>query len=115
MTRLKLVVHRVGNVVFGKVLEQDESLRGCGTLYEGNRLCIRSELSPELCSGDGPCSGDLLVQGNDHSMDDDWFAFAYGNESEAKIVIYNIKLGVAAINGNVEADRLDYLGLEIVE
>jgi len=115
MAKLKIGIQQAGNIVFGRVLEQDENLRCGGTLYESNCLNIRSQCYPALCNGYEPCSGELFVRGNERSKDDDWFAFAYWSEEDARIAIGNIKLGVAAINRNVKADRPDCFGLEIVE
>ena len=109
MAKLKLGIQRVDNIVFGKVLEQDEKLRGGGDLYDDGEIVVCSEEGPELLSTA------LFVCGGDSASDNDWFACAYPSASAAEKIVEAIKHAVAAINSGCPKTDSDDCGLEIVE
>ena len=113
MPKLKLGIQRVGNIVFGKALEQDESLREKGLLYEDKKIAVRSAGGPELYHTDSDPST-LFIRGSVREADNNWFASSYSSESEAEKVVEAIKRAVAVINSNQTTDSQD-CGLEIVE
>ena len=112
--KLRLGIQQVGGVVFGRVLEQDESLFGKGTLADGGSevLSIESVAAPSLstCNGKG-----LFVRGNCPGSDNSWFAWTYLNTSTAIQAVKDIRMLVAKVNAVEHQDEPDTCGLEIIE
>lgn len=111
MTRLRIGIKRVGNVVFGKVLEQEEELRDYGTLADGGEICygITSADYPQLLLSR------LYVQGRDNQRDNEWFAYAYDDVKKAALVVTDIRMLVAKVNKVAVTPSDTTCGLDIVE
>lgn len=117
MTKLKVGIQQVGNIVFGKVLEQDESLRngdGDGNLYglvfaQGGTAvgAMRSRWFPALTTNY------FHIRGNKRHDDNKWFAYPFDSAEVAKQAIKDIRMFVAQVNGATENE--DNCGLEIIE
>lgn len=90
--KLEIELFRYENLLFGKVLHMDESLRGNETLYEGKEVEINSAGAPEL-RGDT-----LFVRGEAKSYDNSVFKYAYYDEEEAIKVAKDIENGINFIN-----------------
>lgn len=116
MARLRIGIKRIENIVFGKVLEQTGVPRvryypHARLVAEGGRICraILSRERPRLRSGA------LYIGGINNKEDSDWFAYAYDDGEEAALVVEDIKMLVAKVNG-IEATPSDTsCGLDIVE
>ena len=111
--KLRLGLQRVGSIVFGRVLEQDESLRTCSVLTSGDGDVIKSVQSvvwPQLTNWA------ILIRGTDGSKDNDWFACDYGNADSAVEAVADIKELVAVVNGKQDDLYDPYAcGLEVIE
>ena len=105
--KLKIELYRYHNLVFGKVLEMDESFRGNEKIWESKdeAFQIRSTYSPDLDLDN------FEVRGTDKEYDDDIFYFAAEDEEDAKEVCSYIKQGVAEIN-NEPSEEEDFSGIE---
>jgi len=112
--KLKLGIQRVDNIVFGRVLEQDEALRNTGEDYRV--LADGGSVVTELASCGSPELSDwfLYVRGEITELDNDWFACAYVNEADAIQAVIDIKMLVAKVNGTSQEKIEDY-ALEIIE
>ena len=91
--KLEIELFRYENLLFGKVLHMDESLRGAGILYTGSEIVILSRFSPML-----ECT-DFFIRGEGEEYDNRVFSFAYCDEEEAIKVGQDIKNGIDCING----------------
>ena len=105
--KLKIELYRYDNLVFGKILEMDDILRGNGKIWESKdgAFKIFSEYSPEL----GLDS--FEVRGKDKDYDDDVFYLEFDDEEDAKEVCSYIKQGVAEIN-NEPSEEEDFSGIK---
>lgn len=90
--KLEIELFRYENLLFGKVLHMDESLRDAGNLYQGKLIEINSIGSPALNRNT------LFVRGIAKSCDNDVFKYAYWNEREAIRVAKDIENGINFIN-----------------
>jgi len=101
--RLRLKLKRIGKVVFGWVVYQDESLRmsagyrekclaSCPVASSVPRFEIQSYRVPQLCKDK------LYIRGNYKAGDNNPFAYAYKTEEEARNVYDNIVWLVGEIN-----------------
>jgi len=99
--KLRLKLRRIDNVIFGWIAYQDESLRR-STAYPTDILssyysmpsfertfAIRSYGSPHLCENV------LYIRGENRTLDNAPFAYAYQNRVEAKVV-YNVIINLVA-------------------
>lgn len=91
--KLEIELFRYENLLFGKVLHMDESLRDTGTLYKGKLVEINSVGAPDLNEDT------LFVRGIAKSLDDNIFKHTYYNEEEAIEVAKDIENGINFING----------------
>ena len=109
--KLRLGLKRVGSIVFGRVLEQDDSLRARFTSEgDGGTITKISSISwPEL----GPTW--LKIRGNHKSGDNDWFAYNFDGPRKAEQAIKDIKLIVTKINTGGQQDKYGDCGLEVIE
>ena len=104
---LVLRMARIENVLIGRVVHQDESLReyrvdGTRVLYksdrfsivlhESDRFSICSKFEPELTGKT------LFVRGCKREKDDWWFVFTADSKEEAVSLLKEIRRGVAQIN-----------------
>lgn len=96
MSKLKIELFRYGRLVFGKVLEMDESLRNTGILVKNEEFEIDSEGSPELYNKI------LYIQGSCTGKDNKEFFYCYELEEKAIEVCDNIKELVEKINSTEE-------------
>lgn len=90
--KIEIELFRYENLLFGKVLHMDESLRDRGTLYEGKLVEINSVGSPDLNRNT------LFVRGIAKSCDNDVFKYTYYNTEEAIKVAKDIENGINFIN-----------------
>ncbi len=96
--KLKLELFRYGTLVFGRVLEQAEELRGNGVLAKKGSFEISSAFAPTLGSSD------LFIRGTDAENDNDVFIYQFDSEKQAIRVCETIKELVAEINSGTDAD-----------
>ena len=108
--KLKIGIQRVGCIVFGRILEQDEDLRRAEIVVKGGKVVkrIRSIFCPALS-----VEGDLWIRGYGHSADNKWFAHAYQEESDAIQAVEDIKMLVAQVNN--KTPEVNDCGLEVIE
>lgn len=113
MPRLKLGIQRVNNIVFGRVLVQDEALRGMGRLAavdidEAREIrTIISDIRPML----GLVN--LYIRGSLATCDNQWFGRAFDGTDDAIQAVNDIKALVAQVN-QAESKTEDDCGLEII-
>lgn len=91
MERLKIELFRYENVVFGKILEMDESLRDKGRIAEVDGFEIVSECCPDLDESS------LYVRGSDRG-DSDVFSCNCDSVAKAIEICEAIKTLVDKIN-----------------
>ena len=111
--RLKIGLKRVNNIVFGRVLEQDEALR-----EEGYKMATGGSIVNHISSFDNPQlhDGALFIRGNRRSNDDIWFAQCFDAEKYAVEAVEDIKMLVAKINlPGAEQESTNDCGLDIIE
>lgn len=97
--KIGIELFRYENLLFGKVLYMDESLRASGVLYRGKLVDIRSVGSPDLEEGI------LFVGGREKEYDHDVFKYTYSSEEKAIEVAKDIENGINFINkGEVRED-----------
>ena len=92
MDKLKLEVYQYENVVLGKVLHMDESLRGTGTLAAIVGFKISSSTAPSIGSDS------LFVRGSERSADDKVFFANFGTAFRAAEACIDIAKCVDIIN-----------------
>lgn len=90
--KLEIELFRYENLLFGKVLYMDESLRGTDVLYEGELVEINSAGAPELRKKI------LFVRGTNEGYDNRIFEYTYSSEREAIEVAQDIRNGINFIN-----------------
>lgn len=97
--KLKIELYRYGTLLFGRVLEQDESLRRIDDskcIADRDGFKIKADKSPEL-------RGDTLyIRGANENSDYDIFHYIFLSEERALEVAENIKQLVAEINNGEE-------------
>lgn len=84
MTKLKLKLWQVGNVVLMKVLEQNEATRGRGTLFEYDGLKLSSTSRPALYSEA------VLINGNATTWDNWISSTSFSTTSRATEYIQKV-------------------------
>ncbi len=112
---LKLEIGRYGNLVFGKVLEQDESLRNHYKQHEEVLASVPTALAPGGCRCNDDrrfllvshhypnlLSGVLGVRGEARGRDYNAFSYRYHTLDDAKAAYESIKKLVARINRTVK-------------
>ena len=101
--KLEIELFRYENLLFGKILHMDESLRGAGTLYKGKLTEIYSENSPQLAEIDPGTpqsrASVLFVRGLAENCDNDIFGFNYKDKERAIEIAKDIEKGIDFING----------------
>lgn len=90
--KLEIELFRYENLLFGKVLHMDESLRGTDVLYEGELVEINSAGAPELRKKI------LFVRSTNEGYDNRIFEHTYSSEREAIEVAQDIRDGINFIN-----------------
>lgn len=111
MTRLKIGIQRIEKIVFGKVLEQDDSLRLQGILARGGEICIKiSSLSRPQLSSDT-----LFIRGDHGAEDAEWFAYSYSSTEAAAQAVKDIRALVLKVNDGPMSPSQEHCGLEIIE
>jgi hypothetical protein len=90
--KLEIELFRYENLLFGKVLHMDDSLRGTDVLYEGELVEINSAGAPELRKKI------LFVRGTSEGYDNSIFKHTYSSEKEAIEVAQDIRNGINFIN-----------------
>jgi len=106
--KLKLGIQRVGSIVFGRVLEQEEI--GFRFLSPDNAATIDRIVSSACPDLDGQW---LFVRGSSKDRDDDWFAYDFSDEPTAIQAVKDIEKLVKMVNSPTEAP--DDCGLKIVQ
>lgn len=92
--KLKIELFRYGTVVLGKVLEQDEELRGRGIIAEKNGFIVKSSVLPELFDDK------FYIRGENTLNDDRCFVYIYNTEAKAIQICQTIVELVDKINGS---------------
>lgn len=77
MKKLEIELYRYENLVFGKILHQNEILRNKGIIAEKDDFKIESYSSPELCRTK------LLIRGENEEDDNDVFYNQFLDEETA--------------------------------
>lgn len=90
--KIEIELFRYENLLFGKVLHMDDSLRGTDVLYEGELVEINSAGTPELRKKI------LFVRGTSKGCDNSIFKHTYSSEKEAIEVAQDIRNGINFIN-----------------
>ena len=98
MKKLKLKLWQVENIALMKVLEQNEAIRGRGTLFEYDGLKLSSTSCPTL-SGDT-----VLINGNDTSWDNWTSSTSFSTASRATEYIQKILNLVREYNKTFNTD-----------
>lgn len=96
MKKLEIELYRYDNLVFGRVLCQDGSLRARGEIVEKDDFRIISYSSPDLTVKE------LYVRGNDKKADNRIFCYQFRNEETAIKTCKKIKDCVDLINSEVK-------------
>lgn len=104
MEKLKIELFRYREVVFGRVLEMDESLRGKGTLAKNDDFCIYSQSYPDLDVNT------LYIMGSDRKMDSTSFGYVFETEDDAVKTCKNIRLLLNEINSKENKE----IGTEVI-
>lgn len=99
MTKLKLKLWQIDNVVLMKVLEQDESTRGSITLLKCGAYEIVSADSPML----GKCT--IYVRGRNRKRDHQIACLSLNTTSEATGYIQDVKNLVRDYNNSNDIDK----------
>ena len=107
--KLKLGLQRVGSIVFGRVLEQDNDFEPA----VGEETCI--VLSIESLSTPELSRNALFVRGDYKARDNSWFAYDYECEETAIQAVEDIKALVKMVNSDEENKEPEDCWLEIVE
>lgn len=94
--KLEIELFRYENLLFGKVLHMDESLRGTGVLYSEDSIKIESRAVPALEGGV------LYLRGVGEDEDNCAFFEKYRSNEEAFEMANRIQRGINYIN-NVES------------
>ena len=107
--KLNIELYRYDNLVFGKVLEMDEGLRGKGRIWESKdkEFKIMASYGPELDLES------LDLAGDDKNYDNAIFHCEFDNKEDAKEICSYIKKGVDEIN-NESLEKEDFSGIEKV-
>ena len=90
---LKVDLKLMNNVIVGQVLEQDESLRGKGTIFSDEKVNICSNGAPELDDHH------LFIRGDLRNDDNNCFCYSYDNAEEAKEYYDAFLKAIEKING----------------
>lgn len=94
--KLEIELFRYENLLFGKVLHMDDSLREAETLYKEGSIEIVSYAVPALGGST------LYLRGSDKSADNSIFFERYESNEDAIEVANGIQRGIYSIN-NTEA------------
>lgn len=92
MKKLEIELYRYGNLVFGKILHQDESLRNMERIVEKNNFKIESSSGPALYGTK------LFICGENKRFDNDIFYYHYCDKETATKICKTIKECVDWIN-----------------
>ena len=108
--KLKVEMFRYGTLVFGKVLEMDEGIRGIGILdkiyQDGEEFKLSSLNAPELTENE------LFVRGDTEELDNKVFRYNYPNEEKASIACRAFKRLVDKVNAAEEDSLLGSTGIK---
>lgn len=100
--RVKIALWRFKNVLFGEVLEMDESLRGAGTIAEdgqtGYIIASSDQRDSPMLEG-----GRLILRGVNETCDTDAFCLAYCTERDAIYTADIISRLIDQINDSPES------------
>jgi hypothetical protein len=77
MSRLKIEMYRYHELLFGRVLEQDEDLKGKGEIISKDGYRLMSRDLPKLCGLN------FCLRGNETHADNNIFFHDYVSESKA--------------------------------
>ena len=106
--RLEIELYQYENMLFGKVLHLDESLRGKGLILEMNGYIISSKTSPEMNSYE------LFLRGENRSADDKMFRYLFDDKDKALRVAKKIKEMVDIINSETIEKPVDVKVIKII-
>lgn len=101
MNKLKIELYNVKNVLIGRIIEQDEELRGI-TIHKKDGWEIQSREYPSL-----DVEGNILfVRGSITQQDDNCFGGEFGTEQEALEIAQLLKEMVDEINGEEKPQEI---------
>ena len=101
MKKLKLKLWRIKNIVLMEVLEQDESLRGKGEIFESYNCKILSVRNPHLTP-----DKEIYIRGTNTELDNRIAYYDFGSTNEAKSCIRKIIDTVRAYNASVSTEPI---------
>lgn len=101
MKKLEIELYRYENLVFGKVIYQDESLRVKGTIVEKDNFKIESRSGPALHGTR------LFICGENKQFDKDIFYYQFYDEETAIKTCKKIIDCVDSINREVKMPSLE--------
>lgn len=101
MKKLEIELYRYENLVFGKIIHQDESLRDIGIIVEKDDFKIGSYSHPELQVNK------LLIRGNDKKDDHRIFYYKFRDKETAIKTCRKIMVCVDLINPEVEIPGIE--------
>lgn len=102
MKELKIKIWNIENIVIMRVLDQDESLRGKGFIYEAkNGITIASDNSPCIYETA------IFINGDDKDFDNKLDGLSFKITQEAKEYIEKVKEAVAEYNSSIKEEILD--------
>lgn len=101
MKKLEIELYRYENLVFGKVIYQDESLRNKGTIEKKDDFKIESRLVPDLEENR------LYIRGAREKQDNTVFSYQFLDSETAIKTCGKIKECVDSINCEVKMPSLE--------
>lgn len=102
MSKLKIELYNIKNILLGRVLEQDEELRNEMNLNNKDGWEIKSCNDPSL----DIAANVLFVRGSIKQHDNNWFSGEFGTEQEALEIAQLLKEMVDEINGVEKQDDI---------
>lgn len=101
MKKLEIELYRYENLVFGKILNQDESLRYYAIIVEKNDFKIESRSCPALQEAK------LFIRGENKGADNNIFYYKFCDEETAITACKKIKECIDLINLESEIPGLE--------
>lgn len=99
--KLKVELFRYGTLVFGKILEQDESLSGEG------KVISRSNYEIDSFDGPGINSNTLYIRGRSEKFNDNVIFYNFDSVEKAKAWCENIKKLINKLNNDGASEEDD--------
>ncbi len=99
--KLKVELFRYDTLVFGKILEQDESLRGKGEVISRSDYKIGSVASPEIGQAR------LFIRGSEKSNDNKVLYYNFTTVKDAEAWCENVKKLINKLNNDGASEEDD--------